>query len=137
VITGGQRNDGAMLVEVLADIRVPRTGPGRARTRPDVVIADRAYTSGVNRRMLAARHIKAVIPQKTEEDRRDRRPQTHGLGRRSTTGPARSDLQAAQRRRTLLRPDQAMARPGYPHDKLAIIYRAAVVLSACIVWARI
>ena len=28
VITGGQRNDGAMLGEVLADIRVPRLGRG-------------------------------------------------------------------------------------------------------------
>src|SRR5674476_575259 len=29
VITGGQRNDGAMLAAVLADIRVPRLGGGR------------------------------------------------------------------------------------------------------------
>jgi hypothetical protein len=61
VVTGGQRNDGAMLAEVLADIRVPRIGPGRPRTTPDALLADRAYPSGVNRRMLAARGIKAVI----------------------------------------------------------------------------
>ncbi|WP_197466817.1 transposase, partial [Tsukamurella pseudospumae] len=73
VVTGGQRNDGAMLTEVLADIRVPRCGAGRPRTRPDAVVADRAYTSGVNRRMLAGRGIKAVIPQKvTEIDARRR-----------------------------------------------------------------
>src|SRR5699024_10945946 len=51
VVTGGQRNDGAALAEVLGDIRVPRLGPGRPRTRPDAVIADRAYTSGKTRRM--------------------------------------------------------------------------------------
>jgi len=56
-----------MLSEVLADIRVPRVGPGRPRTRPDIVIADRAYTNGVNRRMLTRRGIKTVIPQKTTE----------------------------------------------------------------------
>ena len=28
-------------------------------------MADRAYTNGVNRRMLAARRVKTVIPQKT------------------------------------------------------------------------
>jgi hypothetical protein len=44
-----------MLAEVLADIRVPRLGLGRSRTTPDAVIADRAYTSGVNRTMLARR----------------------------------------------------------------------------------
>jgi transposase len=67
VVTGGQRNDGAMLAEVLADIRVPRLGSGRPRTRPDTVVADRAYTSGVNRHMLAGRGIKVVIPQKSNE----------------------------------------------------------------------
>lgn len=34
VITGGQRNDGAMLTEVLAQIHVPRLGRGRPRTNP-------------------------------------------------------------------------------------------------------
>lgn len=67
VVTGGQRNDGAMLAEVLADIRVPRLGLGRPRTTPDAVIASRAYTSGVNRTMLARRGIKTVIPQKKDE----------------------------------------------------------------------
>ena len=67
LVTGGQRNDGAMLTEVLADIRVPRLGSGRPRTRPDVVVADRAYTNGVNRRMLAARGTRTVIPQKNTE----------------------------------------------------------------------
>src|SRR5699024_2059152 len=78
VVTGGQRNDGAMLAEVLADIRVPRTGPGRPRTRPDAVVADRAYTSGVNRSMLAARGIKAVIPQKSTETAARKRKGSRG-----------------------------------------------------------
>ncbi|WP_436089320.1 transposase [Mycolicibacterium frederiksbergense] len=67
VVTGGQRNDGAMLAAVLDEIVVPRTGAGRVRTRPDAVIADRAYTSGVTRRLLRARKITAVIPQKRDE----------------------------------------------------------------------
>lgn len=37
VLSGGQRHDGAMLVEVLDDIGVPRICPGRPRTRPDAV----------------------------------------------------------------------------------------------------
>lgn len=65
VVTGGQRNDGAMLMEVLANIHVPRLGLGRARTRPDVVIADRAYAAGVIRAELRRRRIKAVIPDKS------------------------------------------------------------------------
>lgn len=75
VVTGGQRNDSAMLAEVLADSRVPRCVAGRPRARPDAVVADRDYTSGVNRRMLAGRGIKVVvIPQKvTEIDARRRK----------------------------------------------------------------
>ena len=42
IVTGGQRNDGAVLAQVLAEIHVPRRGPGAARTRPEAVIADRA-----------------------------------------------------------------------------------------------
>lgn len=45
VLTAGQRNDGSVLCDVLGEIRVPRVGPGRARTRPDAVLADRAYTT--------------------------------------------------------------------------------------------
>ena len=67
VVTGGQRNDGAMLATVLDEIVVPRIGQGRARTRPDALIADRAYTSGVTRRMLRDRKITAIIPQKRDE----------------------------------------------------------------------
>src|SRR5690625_7216123 len=56
-----------MLVEVLDDIRVPRLGPGRPRTRPEAVVADKAYSSGKTRKMLAARGVRSVIPQKSDE----------------------------------------------------------------------
>ena len=56
-----------MLATVLDEIVVPRIGQGRARTRPDALIADRAYTSGVTRRMLRDRKITAIIPQKRDE----------------------------------------------------------------------
>jgi transposase len=51
MVTGGQRNDQAMLESVLDEIVVPRRR-GRARSHPDAVIADRAYSSGAARRML-------------------------------------------------------------------------------------
>jgi hypothetical protein len=40
---------------------------GCSRNDPDAVLADRAYSSGVTRRMLRARGITAVIPQKRDE----------------------------------------------------------------------
>ena len=67
IVTGGQRNDGAMLIHVLGEIQVPRLGPGRPRTRPDAVIADRAYATGVIRSELRRRKVKAVIPDKRDQ----------------------------------------------------------------------
>lgn len=66
MVTGGQRNDGAMLETVLREIYVPRPGRGRARSRPDAVLADRGYASGVIRRQLRSRGIKTVIPEKRD-----------------------------------------------------------------------
>ena len=66
VVTGGQRNDGVMLAVTLEDIYVPRPH-GCPRTTPDAVMADRGYTSGVNRSYLRGRGIKIVIPEKKNE----------------------------------------------------------------------
>lgn len=82
VVTGGQRNDGSMLQAVIDVIRVPQPAghPGRPRTTPDAVPADRAYPSRANREHLRDRRITAVIP---SEDRPRQRPQTQRFCRRS------------------------------------------------------
>ncbi len=41
---------------------------GRPRTRPDRVLADKAYTSTANRAYLRRRGIKAAIPSKAGQD---------------------------------------------------------------------
>lgn len=66
VVTGGQRNDQATLTGVLDEITVPRHR-GRARSRPDAVIADRAYSSRTARQLLRSRGVTAIIPQKSDE----------------------------------------------------------------------
>lgn len=67
VVTGGQRNDGAMLERLMADIRVPRIDGGRPRTRPDAVLADKAYAAGVIRMALRERGIRIVIPEQSDQ----------------------------------------------------------------------
>ncbi|MDP9866555.1 hypothetical protein J2S55_005821 [Streptosporangium brasiliense] len=52
VITAGQRGDAPQFEAVLGRIRVPRLGPGRPRTRPGRVRADKAYASRKNRAYL-------------------------------------------------------------------------------------
>jgi CHASE2 domain-containing sensor protein len=45
LVTAGQAGDSPQFTAVLAGIRAPRHGSGRARTRPDRVPADKAYSS--------------------------------------------------------------------------------------------
>jgi transposase len=67
VLTAGNINDTTMMAATLEQIRVPRSGRGRPRTRPDRVLADKGYTSKANRTWLAERGIKATIPEKSDQ----------------------------------------------------------------------
>src|SRR5699024_11052688 len=51
-LTAGQAGDSPQLTEVLDRIRVARPGPGRPRSLPDRVLADKAYSSQANRSFL-------------------------------------------------------------------------------------
>lgn len=134
VVTGGQRNDGAMLTEALADIRVPRLGRGRARTRPDALLADRAYASGVIRRELRRRGIKVVIPEKVDQITARQRRGSRGGRPRTFDADTYKDRNVVERHFALTKQWRALATR---YDKLATTYRAAVVLAACITWTRI
>lgn len=67
VLTPGNINDTTMMTETLDRIRVPRSGRGRPRTRPDRVLADKGYPSKANRAYLADRGIKATIPDRADQ----------------------------------------------------------------------
>ncbi|CAL9664285.1 hypothetical protein SUDANB2_07139 [Streptomyces sp. enrichment culture] len=67
VLTGGQANDAPAFTEVMARLRVPRRR-GRPRTRPDAVLADKAYSSRAIRGHLRGRDIRAVIPIRTDQN---------------------------------------------------------------------
>jgi transposase len=134
IITGGQRNDGAMLTDVLAEIHVPRLGCGRPRTRPDAILADRAYATGAIRSHLRQRGIKAVIP--------DKRDQSAARKRRGSRGgrPPAFDADAYKGRNVVER-FFALAKQwrgiATRFDKLAITYRAGVTLCAILTWVRL
>lgn len=133
VLTGGQRNDGAVFTDVIDDIRVPRLRAGRPRTRPDAVIADKAYSNGIIRRYLSGRGIKAVIPQKSDEQARRRNKGSSG-GR-----PPSFDYELYKGRNVVER-EFALAKQwrglATRYEKLAITYRSTAVLCAVLVWLR-
>lgn len=65
VVTAGQAGDNPHLPAVIDAIRVPTAG--RPRSRPDTVIADKAYSHPCTRVLLRQRQIKAVIPQRSDQ----------------------------------------------------------------------
>ena len=67
VVTAGQRHDSIAFDAVMANLRIDRPGRGRPRTRPDRLLADKAYSSMAIRTALRARGIKATIPSKANE----------------------------------------------------------------------
>jgi transposase len=73
VLTAGQRGDAPQFGAVMAGIRVPRLGPGRPRTRPDRVRADKAYSSGAIRAHLRRRGIGCTIPEPGDQVRNRQR----------------------------------------------------------------
>ena len=63
VTTAGQRHDSVAFTAVMADISISRSCGGPPRTRPDRVLADKAYSSQKIRNALRRRGIKATIPE--------------------------------------------------------------------------
>lgn len=97
-----------MLIPLVEQIRVPRIGPGRARTRPEELLGDKAYSSGANR------------------GQRGGRPPTfnakHSRGRNIVE---RGFCRLKQWRGIATR-----------YDKLATTFRAAALLHGVIAWTK-
>lgn len=87
VITAGQRGDSPQFQVVLGRIQVPRLGPGRPRTRPNKVRADKAYGSRANRAYLRKRGIRRTIPEKRDQVANRKKRGLQVAGRRSSTRP--------------------------------------------------
>jgi len=127
-LTPGNVNDCTQFEQVMTRIRIQRSGPGRPRTRPARVVADKGYSSAKIRTYLRRRGIKAVIPERID--------QINGRIRRGES-LCRLD-RAAYRRRNLvercfnkLKHNKALATR---YDKRARHYQAMVTIACLQLW---
>lgn len=133
LIGPGQGGDSPMFLPLLESVQVARRGPGRPRTRPDKVIADKAYSSRGNRAALRARGITAVIAE--PDDQKANRARRGPRGGR----PPAFDADAYKGRNVIERSFNALKQwrgLATRYDKLALTYRGAVVLAAILAWLR-
>lgn len=111
LVTGGQRGDSPQFSRVLACIRVPRAGGGRPRTRPDRVLADKAYSSRGNPGGTTPTWHPGDHP---DQDRPGRQPAQERCEGRPATDHRPHRLPPASRRRVRHQPAQTP--PSYGHQ---------------------
>lgn len=127
ICTAGQDGDSPMLAPLLENLKVGR------RTRPDALLGDKAYLSKANRSLLRSRKIEAVISEPTDQ-------QGHRLRRGSKGGGPPKFNAIKYKRRNVIERGYARMKQwrglATRYDKLAIIYRAAIVLNGVIAWLQ-
>ncbi|WP_432125274.1 IS5 family transposase, partial [Streptomyces sp. C10-9-1] len=127
VLTGGNTNDCTQFTTLMDAIRVPRTGPGRPRTRPGHVIGDKGYSSKAIRIWLRRRGIGHTIPERADQVRN--RARKGSLGGR----PPAFDKEIYKHRNVVERCFNRLKQwrgIATRYDKTAQSYKAAVTLAS-------
>lgn len=125
--------DTPALIPLVEQIRVPRLGPGRARTRPEELLGDKAYSSGTIRKYLRDRAITATIAEPSDQTRHRK-----NRGRRGGRPPAFNaerykDRNIVERSFCHLKQWRGIATR---YDKLVIIFRAGALVQGIIAWTK-
>lgn len=133
VLGPGQGSDSRMFTHVMDAISVPRPGGGRARTRPDAVMGDKAYSSRANRTLLRDKKIKAIIPEPRDQIANRKRKGANGGRPVNFDSEAYKGRSVVEQSLSLFKQWRSIATRN---DKLAITYRAGIALYATLIWLR-
>jgi transposase len=131
VLTPGQAGDNPQLFNVLDAIAVHGGGVGRARKRPDMLIADKGYAHDNTRAGLRRRGIRHTIP--------ERRDQVARRAAKGSTGgrPPAFDQDVYRKRNVVERCFNRLKQwrdLATRYAKRASIYHASLTLIAAVIW---
>jgi transposase len=133
IVTPGQAGDNPQLLPLLDGIRVSRVGPGRPRTRPDTVIADKAYSHPSTRRALRQRGIGFTCPERADQIARRQAKGTAG-GR-----PPAFNAQLYKQRNVVERCFNRLKQfrdLATRYAKRTAYYQAELTIAAIVLWLR-
>ena len=133
LLTAGQAGDNPQLLPLLDQVSVARAGPGHPRSRPDRVVADKAYSHPSTRAALRARGIAVTSPERSDQVAHRKAKGSAG-GRPPAFDPAiYAGRNVVERCFARLKQFRALATR---YAKRAAYYRALLVLAAVILWLR-
>lgn len=131
ICSPGQRGDALGFAPVLARVRRAVPGTRRLRTRPDAVLADKAYSSRRNRDLLRSRRIRAVIPERADEQANRKAKGSKG-GRPPAFDPAEyKHRNVVERCFNKLKEHRAVATR---YDKRDYIWRGTIDAASIRIW---
>jgi transposase len=133
VLTAGQAGDNPQLLPLLDQVAVGREGPGRPRTRPDRVLADKAYSHPSTRVALRRRGIAFTSPEKSDQIARRAAKGARG-GRPPAFDPHRyAERNVVERCFNQLKQFRALATR---YAKRAAYYRSEIIIATIVLWLR-
>jgi transposase len=132
-MTPGQDGDNPQLLPLLDGIRVARAGPGRPRSRPGAVLADKAYSHPSTRKALRKRRIQLVSPERSDQVARRKAAGSKG-GR-----PPAFDAELYKQRNVVERCFNRLKQfrdLATRYAKRVAYYQAELTIAAIILWLR-
>ena len=133
VTTAGQRHDSLAFGPLLQRLRIARRRGGQARTRPDRLLADKAYSNRAVRAALRRRRIKATIPEPSNQTAARTARGSNGGRPPAFDAAAYRDRNTVERAFNKLRGFRAVATRT---DKRDYIYQGTIDVATIKIWLR-
>ena len=133
LLTAGQCGDNPQLLPLLYQIAVHRDGPGRPRTRPERLIADKAYSHPSTRTAMRRRGIGFTSPERADQIAHRKSKGSRGGRPRAFDPVVYAGRNVVERCFNRLKQFRGLATR---YAKRAAYYRAEVVIASFVLWLR-